>query len=82
MSLPRITIQETFPVVVSEIRDGTHAAEDIWLSVYLDGETSVHGRVRVTEGEEDKGDVELTARDGVEVLKVSNVRRLAVSSSV
>ncbi|KAL8280451.1 hypothetical protein RQP46_007099 [Phenoliferia psychrophenolica] len=70
--LPRITIQESFPTVVSEIRDGTHAAEDIWCSVYRDGETSVHGRVRVTEGEEDKGDVELTARDGVEVTKVSN----------
>ena len=70
--LPRITIQESFLLVVAEIRSGAHAAEDIWLSVYLDGSDSVHGRVRVSEGE--GGEVELTARDGVEVVKLSNVR--------
>ncbi|KAK4700585.1 proteasomal ATPase-associated factor 1, partial [Phenoliferia sp. Uapishka_3] len=69
--LPRITIQHTFPTVVSEIISGAHSAEDIWISVYKQDEASVHGRARVT-GDEDESEVELTARDGVVVEKVSN----------
>ncbi|KAM0751849.1 WD40 repeat-like protein [Meredithblackwellia eburnea MCA 4105] len=62
--LPRITVQETLPLVIQEINDGTHSAEDVWVSVYKEGMNSVHGRVRITANEEGEG-VGFDPRDGV-----------------
>ncbi|ORY55165.1 WD40-repeat-containing domain protein [Leucosporidium creatinivorum] len=63
--LPRITIQDSFPEVSREIREGLHAAEDVWVSCFLEGKASVHGKVRVLE-REGGGEVEIEAREGVE----------------
>ncbi|KAI5481384.1 proteasomal ATPase-associated factor 1 [Pseudohyphozyma bogoriensis] len=65
--LPRVTVQDSFFDVVQEIKGGLNqAAEDTWVSVYQEGSSTVHGRVRILEGDQ-QGEVELAARDGVEV---------------
>ncbi|KAL5483610.1 hypothetical protein ACEPAI_8842 [Sanghuangporus weigelae] len=70
MILPIANIQHDFQNVISDVRDGTVVAEDIWLSCYKTGSQSVHGKVRVGLGErrgEQSGTrtVELVDRDGV-----------------
>ncbi|KAL5532436.1 hypothetical protein ACEPAF_6006 [Sanghuangporus sanghuang] len=70
MILPIANVQHDFQSVISDVRDGTVVAEDIWLSCYKTGSQSVHGKVRVGLGErqgEQSGTrtVELVSRDGV-----------------
>jgi hypothetical protein len=76
LALPRITVQPTLPLVIQEIKDGLHGAEDTWVSCYLEASPSVHGRLRVSEVE-GGGDVELEGREGVQVVRVSNVGPLS-----
>lgn len=70
--LPRITIQDSFTEVSREIKEGLHAAEDVWVSCFREGSASVHGKLRVLE-KEGGGDIELEARDGVQVELVDQV---------
>jgi proteasomal ATPase-associated factor 1 len=75
--LPIVTIQHDFETVIADVRDGTVEAEDFWLSCYRQGQTSVHGKVRVTL---DRGEVVLTGRGGVQLDKerVSSALRLTL----
>lgn len=76
--LPRLTVQDTFTVVLDEIKSGLHAVEDCWVSCYMEGSAaSVHGRVRISETEEGSGEVELVAREGVQVELVGDVSCLS-----
>jgi proteasomal ATPase-associated factor 1 len=72
LHLPRITIQESYPEVSREIEEGLHAAEDVWVSCFVEGRPSVHGKLRVLETE-GGGEVELEARDGVQAEMVDQV---------
>lgn len=74
--LPSLTIQSTLPLIIQEIKQSLHAAEDIWASCYAFEKPSVHGRVRVQEGEDGRGvvsGVELVGRDGVDLKMLSDV---------
>lgn len=78
ITLPIANIQHDFQNVVSDVRDGTIVAEDIWLSCYKIGSQSVHGKVRVELGERRDGKsgsraVELASRDGVHLGKAERV---------
>jgi hypothetical protein len=57
----------------SVFQEGTVGAEDVWISCYQAGKDTVHAKIRVMAGDAE-GDVELEARDGVEVDRLSNVR--------
>lgn len=77
--LPQITIQHDLPTVLTEIKQGLHAAEDCWVSCYAGEGKSVHGKVRLSEAEagEGLGGVEATARDGV---KAELVRQVSIAN--
>lgn len=77
LHLPTITVQHDLPDVVREIRRGDHAVEDCWTSIYRAGQPSVHGKMRLREGDT-AGLIELEARDGVdcELLQVDPVSPL------
>jgi hypothetical protein len=62
--LPYVTIQHDFENVIADVDNGLVENEDIWLSCYKNDAPSVHGKVRVTLGEQSRK-VEMKARDGV-----------------
>lgn len=77
MILPIISVQHDFQTVISDVNDGTIEEEDFWVSCYKTGESSVHGKVRVSLGESgDNGqrDVQFASRDGVVFDQESRVR--------
>ena len=66
--LPIVSIQHDFQSVVSDVNDGIVGEEDIWISCYKTGESSVHGKARVSLGERGENgsrEIELRGRDGV-----------------
>ncbi|TFK50371.1 WD40 repeat-like protein [Heliocybe sulcata] len=67
ITLPVVTIQPTLQTVLDDVRSGLVINEDIWISCYRLGSTSVHGKVRLSLNEKDRSQVSLDARDGVEI---------------
>lgn len=72
--LPQTTIQHDFQAAISDVRDGTSSSEDIWISCYLKGATSVHGKATVSPHEGGDSAFVLEARDGLEITATSSVR--------
>ena len=71
--LPVSTIQHDFLDVLSDVYNGKVPSEDVWISYYKEGETSVHGKVTASLHDEDRGLVMLSGREGVTLSKVSKV---------
>ncbi|EJT98496.1 WD40 repeat-like protein [Dacryopinax primogenitus] len=79
--LPQITIQPTYPSVLADVNSSLVTAEDIWISCYLEGRNSVHGKVRISRERDAPGGVKLEARNGVQVEWVnSSVLRVSCPS--
>ncbi|KDQ52262.1 hypothetical protein JAAARDRAFT_40382 [Jaapia argillacea MUCL 33604] len=68
--LPIATIQPSFSSVIDDVHEGLIPAEDFWISCYKFGDTSVHGKVKVSASEGNRSEVRLDARDGVEIEKL------------
>ena len=64
-TLPLITVQHDINTVIDDIRDGSVASgsEDAWISCYLDGHESVHGKLHISK---EPGGVMFEARQGVQ----------------
>ncbi|ORX39635.1 WD40-repeat-containing domain protein [Kockovaella imperatae] len=67
--LPYIDIQHDALSVFDDVEQGVVGSEDIWVSGYKAGSSSVHGRARVVPRE--GGGTEIRARDGVEIKRLS-----------
>ncbi|KZT53568.1 WD40 repeat-like protein [Calocera cornea HHB12733] len=67
LPLPQITVQPTLPAVLADVASSLVPAEDVWISCYLHGARSVHGKARVERDRDAPGGVRLSGRDGVEV---------------
>ncbi|CAG7852858.1 SubName: Full=Uncharacterized protein {ECO:0000313/EMBL:CCA72930.1} [Serendipita indica DSM 11827] len=63
--LPQITVQHDITVVMDDVRDGvvTSGSEDVWISCYLQGHESVHGKLRISK---EPSGVSFHAMQGVE----------------
>lgn len=73
LSLPVVTIQNTFPEVIQEVFDGIIPFENFWVSCYKTSETSVHAKVHAELDQIDRNLVKLSPVEGdVEVLKAPN----------
>lgn len=77
--LPISTIQHTLPNVASEIYNALIPSEHVWLSCYRQGESSVHGRVKLSLDESDREKINLEGTGGVKLEKVDEVCILFVS---
>ena len=73
VTLPTATIQDDFTTVLSEVHAGITPSENIWLSCYKDGESSIHGKISASLHEQDRDRVELVGRGGVELTRTSQV---------
>lgn len=73
VTLPTATIQDDFTTVLSEVHAGITPSENIWLSCYKDGESSIHGKISASLHEQDRDRVELVGRGGVELTRKSQV---------
>ena len=73
LTLPYITIQHTLQLVISDVDNGLVEEEDIWLSCYHTGKSSVHGKVKVMLGETSR-QVEFKPSGGVEFERNGEVR--------
>lgn len=67
--LPYISLQPDFANVLAEVRDGTIIAEDIYLSGYKTGSTSVHGKVNVYAQDGNREPI-LDSREGVDLKRL------------
>lgn len=65
--LPIVTIQDDFTQVVSDVREGIVPDDKFWLSCYKTGETSIHGKIRVTLDDIDRDALVLNGSDGVDL---------------
>ncbi|KAL7422129.1 hypothetical protein Q5752_002772 [Cryptotrichosporon argae] len=68
-ALPYVDIQHDALTVFDDVEQGVVAAEDVWVSGYRAGSSSVHGKVRVEAPE--GGGSSLRARGGVQVDRIS-----------
>ncbi|BEJ11807.1 hypothetical protein CspHIS471_0202670 [Cutaneotrichosporon sp. HIS471] len=66
-SLSYIDIQHDAPAVFDDVEQGIVLQEDVWVSAYQAGETSVHGKMRVSLD----GGINIEPRDGVKVERES-----------
>jgi hypothetical protein len=66
--LPQITVQHDLSNVIDDVRDGvaSNGWEDVWVSCYLEGRPSTHGKLRITRSDEYAHGVSFEARDGVQ----------------
>ena len=64
--LPYVALQPDFANVIADVRDGTIASEDIYLSGYKAGSPSIHGKVNVYK-EDDSRELQLESREGVDL---------------
>jgi proteasomal ATPase-associated factor 1 len=73
--VPQITVQHDISTVLEDVRDGIvdSGGEDVWVSCYKEGQTSVHGKLHISKS---IGGVVFDAREGIEWSGAS-----AVSSS-
>ncbi|WVQ78259.1 hypothetical protein IAT38_000343 [Cryptococcus sp. DSM 104549] len=69
LDLPYVDIQHDATAVFDDVEQGVVGKEDIWISAYHRGQTSVHGKALV-EFQEGGGST-LTPREGVQVEKLS-----------
>lgn len=74
--LPQITVQHDLSNVIDDVRDGvaSNGWEDVWVSCYLEGRPSTHGKLRIARS--DHG-VSFEARDGIQWQGSSAVGTLA-----
>lgn len=73
LTLPVVTIQNTFPEVIQEVLDGIIPSDKFWVSCYKVSEPSVHAKVQAELDEIDRNLVNLSPVEGdVEVLKAPN----------
>ncbi|KAF9481080.1 WD40 repeat-like protein [Pholiota conissans] len=70
LTLPVVTIQNTFPEVLQEVQEGIIPHDKFWVSCYKTGETSIHAKVNAELDDRDRNLVVLKAVDGdVEVTR-------------
>jgi len=74
--LPRVTVQHDISTVIEDVRDGLVAEgwEDIWVSCYHEGKTSIHGKVRISRS---AVGISFEPREGIEWHGTSTVRKPA-----
>jgi proteasomal ATPase-associated factor 1 len=73
--LPIVTVQSSFPTVISEVDSGLIPSDTFWVSCYKKSEPSVHAKVHVELDERDRSLVLLKPQDNkVEITKIG-VRR-------
>ncbi|CAG8698219.1 16397_t:CDS:2, partial [Acaulospora colombiana] len=60
-----ITVQHDISTVLEDVRDGVVDSgwEDVWVSCYKEGHTSVHGKLRISKS---AGGVTFDVREGIE----------------
>jgi hypothetical protein len=58
--------------VFDDVSQGVVEQEDIWVSCYQAGKTSVHGKAKIRKGDK-PNDVDVLSREGVEVSRTSRV---------
>lgn len=73
IALPISTVQHTLPSVASEIYNAVIPSELVWLSCYRHGEPSVHGKIRLSLDEEDRGKINFEGKEGVRLDRVDEV---------
>jgi proteasomal ATPase-associated factor 1 len=73
LTLPVVTIQNTFQEVIQEVLDGIIPSDKFWVSCYKSSESSVHAKVHAELDEFDRNLVNLSPTEGdVEMVKASN----------
>ncbi|KAG8931219.1 hypothetical protein FRC01_001669 [Tulasnella sp. 417] len=65
LALPQVTVQHDIGTVMDEVKQGTVLAEDAWVSCYLQGATSVHGKANVSLSNESSSKFILEGTDGI-----------------
>lgn len=63
--LPHVTVQHDIGTVMDEVKQGTVLAEDAWVSCYLQGATSVHGKTSVSLSNDDSSKFALEGTEGI-----------------
>ncbi|WWC61384.1 uncharacterized protein I303_103967 [Kwoniella dejecticola CBS 10117] len=71
-SLSYVDIQHDALAVFDDVEQGIILSEDIWISGYQVGETSVHGKAKVSIRE--GGGLDLTPRDGVQIQRMNKTQ--------
>ena len=71
--LPQVTVQYDIQSVMDDVRQGTVLADDVWISCYVQGAQSVHGKANVSLSNEANRDLVLEGRDGVQMKNVDQV---------
>jgi proteasomal ATPase-associated factor 1 len=63
--LPQITVQHDLSHVIDDVHDGvaSNGWEDVWVSCYLEGRPSIHGKLRIARSNDG---VSFEARDGIQ----------------
>lgn len=76
-TLPQMTVQHDIGSIMDDIKQGAVLAEDAWISCYLQGARSVHGKANISLQNEDSSKFTLEGRDGI---STSWVDRVSASS--
>lgn len=71
--LPIATIQHTLPSIASEIYHAIIPSEHVWLSCYIQGEPSVHGKIKLSLDDEDRAKINFEGKEGVRLERVDEV---------
>jgi proteasomal ATPase-associated factor 1 len=74
IDLPQVTIQHDFQTVMSDVRDNVILQEDVWLSCYKTGESSLHTKLSIAK---DAGDIIMSPAEpacGLEFEKLGSTR--------
>ncbi|KAG8924494.1 hypothetical protein FRC02_010398 [Tulasnella sp. 418] len=67
--LPQVTLQHDIQTVIDDVRQGiTSEGEDVWISCYLNGRPSVHGKAKISPASE--GEVSIEGREGVQLKRI------------
>ncbi|KAG8959358.1 hypothetical protein FRC03_008088 [Tulasnella sp. 419] len=67
--LPQVTLQHDIQTVIDDVRQGiTSEGEDVWISCYLNGRPSVHGKAKISPASE--GEVSIEGREGVQLRRI------------
>ncbi|KAG8946647.1 hypothetical protein FRC04_011541 [Tulasnella sp. 424] len=64
-ALPQVTVQHDIGSIMDDIKQGAVLAEDAWVSCYLQGARSVHGKANISLQNEDSSKFTLEGRDGI-----------------
>ncbi|KAG9050658.1 hypothetical protein FS837_003385 [Tulasnella sp. UAMH 9824] len=63
--LPQVTVQHDIGAIMDEVKQGTVLAEDAWVSCYLQGATSVHGKTNVSLSNDDSSKFALEGTEDI-----------------